>query len=283
MSTVLPVAASPHEAPPEAEHREHEAERHQLPEGEVIYRAVRQDGDHALAWSADRLAWSGFAAGISMGFSFGAEGLLRAHMPDTESTPLISKFGYTLGFVIVVLGRQQLFTEQTLTAILPLLSRDRPGGAIASVARLWIVVLIANILGTALFAMTAAWTNAFDPDVRVAFTLIGREVMAHDFWTTMLRGVMAGFLIATMIWLLPGSGSARLWIVVLLTYTVGIAGLPHIIAGSTEALYLVMINERAFSDYLINFFVPTLTGNAIGGVTLVAALAHAQHAPDESR
>ena len=218
-----------------------------------------------------------------MGFSFGAEGLLRAHLPEAGWTPLISKFGYALGFVIVVLGRQQLFTEQTLTAILPLLSRDRPDGIVVGVARMWAVVLLANIVGTALFAMTAAWTQAFDPDVRVAFTMIGREAMSHDFWTTMLRGVMAGFLIATMIWLLPGSGSARLWIVLLLTYVVGIAGLSHIIAGSAEALFLVMTGERPFSDYLLHFFVPTLTGNAIGGVALVAALAHAQHAPDESR
>jgi formate/nitrite transporter FocA (FNT family) len=264
------------------EHREHVAEDRQLPEGEIVYRAVRQDGDHALAWSVDRLWWSGLAAGISMGFSLAGEGLLRAHLPEAHWTPLISKFGYSLGFVIVVLGRQQLFTEQTLTAILPLLSRDRPGVALG-VGRMWVVVLLANLVGTALFAMTAAWTEAFDSEVRAAFAAIGREAMAHSFGTTMLRGVLAGFLIATMIWLLPGSDAARLWIVILLTYIVGLAGLAHIIAGSAEALYLVFIGERGFAEYLSGYFTPTLIGNAIGGVALVAVLAHAQHAPDESR
>lgn len=268
---------------PIAEHREQEAEERQLPEGEVIYRAVRQDGDHALAWSADRLAWSGLAAGLSMGFSLGAEGLLRAHLPEAHWSPLVSKLGYSVGFVIVVLARQQLFTEQTITAVLPLLSRDRPQGVLAGVARMWAIVLIANILGTALFAAAAAWTDAFDPHVRAAFTEIAREATAHSFGTALLRGVFAGFLIATMIWLLPGSGSARLFIVILLTYIVGLAGLTHIVAGSTEALYLVFTRELAFSDYVLNYVLPTLTGNATGGVALVALLAHAQHAPEESR
>ena len=86
-----------------------------------------------------------------------------------------------------------------------------------------------------------------------------------------------------MVWLLPGSGSARLFIVVLLTYVVGLAGLSHIIAGSAEALYLVFTDERSFSDYLLHYATPTLIGNAVGGVGLVALLAHAQHAPEESR
>jgi formate/nitrite transporter FocA (FNT family) len=268
--------------PPTNSHREREAEKRQLPEGEIVYRAVRQDGEHALAWSSDRVAWSGLAAGLSMGFSLAVEGLLRAHLPDAAWSPLITKVGYSVGFVIVVLGRQQLFTEQTLTAILPLLSRDR-GGVLKDVARMWSVVLAANIIGAAIFAATAAWTEAFDAQVRNAFVAIGREALSHSFATTMLRGVLAGFLIATMIWLLPGAGPARLWIVVLITYVVGLAGLSHIVAGSAETLYLVFIGERALSDYFLNYFTPTLIGNAVGGVTLVAVLAHAQHAPEESR
>jgi hypothetical protein len=116
-----------HEARTADGDREHEQEKKAkeegVPEGEIIYRSVRQDGEYALQQSSTELAWSGLAAGMSMTFSFIAEGLLRAHLPDMPWTPLVSKFGYTAGFLIVVLGRQQLFTEQTLTAILPLLAK----------------------------------------------------------------------------------------------------------------------------------------------------------------
>src|SRR4051812_10809182 len=98
-----------------SEAKEDKAQEVHIPEGEVVYRAVRQDGDHALLSSTPELIWSGIAAGMSMAFSLVGEGVLKAHLPDAPWAPLITKLGYALGFLIVVLGRQQLFTEQTLT------------------------------------------------------------------------------------------------------------------------------------------------------------------------
>jgi formate/nitrite transporter FocA (FNT family) len=267
----------------DGEAKEHKAEEITLPEGELVYRAIRNDGDFALAQSSVDLAWSGLAAGISMGFSLAGEGLLRAYLPDARWTPLVAKFGYALGFLMVILGRQQLFTEQTLTAILPLLSKDRPEGIVRNVARMWAVVLAANLLGTAAFAGVSAWTPAFSPEVRQAFADIGREAFAAGFGATFVRAVYAGFLIAMMVWLLPGAGASRLWIVVLIAYIVGLGRFAHIIAGSSDCLYLVFTGHRAFPEYVLTFLVPTFAGNTIGGVGLVATLAHAQHAPMESR
>jgi formate-nitrite transporter family protein len=211
-----------------------------------------------------------------MTFSIIAEALLRAHLPEAEWTPLVTKFGYAAGFLIVILGRQQLFTEQTLTAILPMLA-GRPLGSLGNVARLWVVVLAANIVGTAIVAATLAWTTAFPPDVHRALSHIGHAAMSHDVGTTFVRGLFAGYLIAVMVWLLPGADAAKLWIVLLLTYLVGLGAFSHIIAGSAECLYLVFTGQRSIVDYFVVFFAPTLVGNAIGGVVFVASLAHAQH------
>jgi formate/nitrite transporter FocA (FNT family) len=263
--------------------QEKKAEEHALPEGELIYRAVRKDGDHALGLPWQDLAWSGAAAGISMGFSFATEALLQSHLPAAKWTPLVAKFGYSVGFLIRVLGRQQVFTEQSLTAILALLASNRPEGVLANVARMWAVVLAANLLGTAAFAAVTAWTPVFPANVHAEFSRIGNAALTYGFTATLVRAVYAGFLIATMIWLLPGAGASRLWIVVVLTYVVGIGGFAHIIAGSAECLYVVFVRERAFSEYVLGFLIPAFLGNALGGVTLVAALAHAQHAPEESR
>jgi formate/nitrite transporter FocA (FNT family) len=266
--------AAAHEA-----RQESEAKKQGVPEGDLIYRSVRQDGEYALEETSSALLWSGLAAGLSMGFSLIAEGLLRAHLPEASWTALVSKFGYTAGFLIVVLGRQQLFTEQTLTAILPLLGPDRRIGTLPNVLRLWTVVLTANIAGTAIVSAATAWSPAFPPEIHQAFSSIGNDAMSHDFATMLVRGIYAGFLIAVMIWLLPGAGAARLWIVVLLTYLVALGSFTHIVAGSAECLYVVFRGERSPLEYL-GYFVPTLIGNAVGGVTFVAALAHAQHAPD---
>jgi formate/nitrite transporter FocA (FNT family) len=218
-----------------------------------------------------------------MGLSLVAEGMLRMHLPEAPWTPLISKLGYTVGFLVVVLGRQELFTEQTLNAILPLLSRDREHGAIANVARVWIVILLANIAGTAAFAAFTAWSGAFPPEAHRAFSHIGHAALSHSFATTFGRAIYAGFIIASMIWLLPAADSARFWIIFVLAWLVGVAGLAHIVAGSAETLYVVLMGQRTIAEWVTGFFVPTFLGNSIGGVALVAALAHVQHAPAESR
>ena len=121
------------------------------PEPVMIHDIIREDGERELARSVSALAWSGFAAGLSMGFSFLMLAIIRAHLPDAPWRILVSSFGYTTGFLIVVLGKQQLFTESTLTAVLPVLTEPKPG-AIARMFRLWAVVLVSNIVGTFLFA-----------------------------------------------------------------------------------------------------------------------------------
>ena len=259
--------------------QERKAKEKGVPEGDILYRSARQDGETALALSSRSAAWSGLAAGVSMGFSLLGEGLLRSHVPDASWAPLITKFGYSLGFLIVILGRQQLFTEQTLTAILPMLAHET---GIADVARLWTVVLLANLVGVAAFGAFTAFTPAFPPDMQQTLSAIGEDAMSLDFWTTMVRAVYAGFLVATMVWLLPGAGAARLWIVVFLSWVVGLGAFPHVVAGSAEAIYVVFRGERTVADYVLGYLVPTLVGNAAGGVLLVGALAHAQHAPDQT-
>ena len=81
-----------------------------------------------------------------MGASLITEGLLNSHLPDASWKPLVSKLGYSVGFIVVILGRQQLFTENTLTPILPLM-REKTLERFLNVLRLWSVVLAANLLG----------------------------------------------------------------------------------------------------------------------------------------
>jgi formate-nitrite transporter family protein len=252
-----------------------EAEQKSAPSAHVIYEAIRIEGRHELERKASSLAWSALAAGMSMGFSFVAQGLLEHHLPDTSWRPLIATFGYSLGFLIVILGRQQLFTENTLTVILPLLQKQT-GRDLVRVARLWSIVLLANLVGGLVFAAVIAKTPAFDRDLLPSLTELAARSGVDPFGVTLLRGIFAGWLIALMVWLLPAAESARIWIIVAVTYVVGLCQFPHIIAGSTEVFFLALTGERSWPDILFRFLLPALIGNTIGGVTLVAALAHAQ-------
>ena len=115
-----------------------------------------------------------------MGLSLMAEGLLRAHLPEAPWRDLVSKLGYTVGFLVVVLGRQQLFTENTLTPILPLLY-NRDMRTFGRVARLWALVLAANIAGTWAISAVLARTDLFAPEIRAAFTAISQHAIEGFF------------------------------------------------------------------------------------------------------
>jgi len=241
----------------------------------VVYETIRREGEEELNRPAAALAWSGLAAGLSMGFSFIAETLLMAHLPDSPWRLLVSRAGYCIGFLIVILGRQQLFTENTLTVILPLLAR-KDVGTFLRVLRLWGIVLSANLVGTFLFALCVARVAVLDAHTQPYLMENAQAHIGASFGIVLVRAVFAGWLIALMVWLLPAAESAKVSIIIIITYLVGIGSFNHIIAGSTTTLFLVVKGSISFWDYLARFFMPTLIGNIIGGVSLVAALGHAQ-------
>jgi|SRR5579872_432575 len=241
----------------------------------IVYETIRREGEAELQRSSASLAWSGLAAGMSMGFSLIAEGLLAGHLPDRPWTPLLSKFGYSVGFLIVVLGRQQLYTETTLTAILPLLSRKNVKTGV-SVLRLWSVVLFANLAGTFLFALCVGRILILPPQMQQSLVEVSRGATESGFGVIFMRAIFAGWLIARMVWLLPAAESARVSIIIIITYLIGLGGFNHVVAGSTKLLLLVVTGTETWSTFLMRFFLPTLLGNIVGGVSLVAFLGHAQ-------
>lgn len=257
----------------DAEHEE-AAERTATP-ASVVHEAIRKEGVDELSRPTSALAWSGLAAGLSMGFSLVTQGLIRSHLPDAPWRPLVANFGYSIGFLIVILGRQQLYTENTLTAILPLMAR-RDRATLVQVLRLWAVVLASNLLGGLIFAWAVGRTDVFEPAAHQAFREIGVEALRGTFGAIFLRGVFAGWLIALMVWLLPLADTARVGVIILITYVVGLGGLSHIVAGSVEAFYAAVVGSVSWSHCLAAYMLPTLIGNILGGVTLVAALNHAQ-------
>ena len=263
----------------EASAHHEEAKERSAPTGAVVYAAIREEGESELERRNASLAWSGLAAGMSMGFSFLGEAILRDHLPDAPWRPLLVKLGYSFGFLIVILGRQQLFTENTLTVILPFLARER-GATLGNIARLWSIVFAANIAGALLFAIGLARTSAVDPSMRATLAEIARDSISHGFTTTFVRGIFAGWLIALMVWLLPFAEELRVVVIILISYLVGIGSFAHVIAGSVATLYLVVLGDITLMEFLTSFLTPALLGNITGGVLLVAILGHLQFASE---
>ena len=273
---------NPAHAPQLSETEQQSVEEEQRLDAKSTYEVIRMEGERELERSTGALAWSGLAAGLAMGFSPATQAILHSHLPDTEWRPLVAALGYSVGFLIVILGSQQLFTENTLTAVVPLLSR-RDGRTVGNVARLWAVVLVVNLVGALAFAWVAARTQVFAPEVRHTLTELSHRAMSPDFGLIVLRGIFAGWLIALLVWMLPASDTAHVWVIVIVTWLVGAAHLSHVIAGSVEAFYLSALGEQGWGASLGGYVLPALLGNVIGGTALVAALNHAQAVSGERK
>jgi formate/nitrite transporter FocA (FNT family) len=211
---------------------------------------------------------------MSMGFSFLGLALMRSALPDAPWATLVDSVGYTVGFLVVIMGRQALFTESTLTAVLPILVRRNRNTLLATL-RFWAVVLSCNLLGTYLFAALVSVPGVFSIPVRDSLVAIGMEAVGGAFWPTLVKALLAGWIIALMVWLLPSARTAKLFIVIFLTYIVGIGHFSHIIAGSVDSAFAVFTGGASVRQYLIGFLLPTLIGNTLGGVAMVALLNHA--------
>ncbi len=245
------------------------------PRTPVIYEVVRRLGDEEMKRPLTSLWWSGVAGGLSISFSLLAQAILQDALPDTTWRPLVTGLGYCVGFLMVVLGRQQLFTESTITVVLPVL-KDLKAEGVSRMLRLWAIVLAANFAGTLFAAAFCRYTPVLPGETKQAMLSISRMLLAVNWWEMAFRGVTSGFLIAATVWMMPSAEGAKFAVVALMTWLIAVGSFTHIVAGSMEANLLVLSGDWAWWQMLWQFFVPALVGNVVGGTALFALISYAQ-------
>lgn len=252
-----------------------EVEKKRPPRPVVLHEVVRREGEQELSRRFAALLWSAIAAGLTMGFSFVARGLLRSHTGDYPERVLIEGLGYSVGFVITIIARQQLFTENTMTAVLPLMAQPS-WSKLASLARLWGTVLMGNLIGVALFAYGTLHLSQYDTETQNALIGICEDLMRNTPWQMITKGIMAGWLVATMVWMIASTTNAQLPIIIVVTSLIAIGGFTHIVVGSAESLYMVFAGKLSMGAYVFDFALPTLAGNVVGGSFIFALISHAE-------
>ena len=278
MATKKAAAPAPNLPPPpegltKAETRS-VAERKRL-RAAVVYEIIRVEGEGELARSFGALWWSALAAGLSIGFSVLTQGMLKAYLPDVPGADIIENLGYSVGFLIVILSRQQLFTENTLTVVLPVIARKK-WQWLPAMLRLWGIVLAGNVVGCFLFAAFLAYSGALSPEIADGIKAVGAKLMANTPVQMFVKGIVAGWLIAALVWMLPSAEGTEIFVISLITYLIALGGFTHVVAGSAEAFYLWLEGHESLAHVVFGFFLPTLAGNLFGGTLLFAVVSYAQ-------
>jgi formate/nitrite transporter FocA (FNT family) len=241
----------------------------------VVHEVIRLQGDEELERPVASLIFSAFAAGVAISVSVLAQAFIKASLPDQPWAELIVALGYTVGFVIVIMGNLQLFTENTVTAILPIATHPTVRN-LRRLTKLWSSVLIANLAGTLLVAALMSGSIIISADQLAASVQISSKLLYHDALTTLWLGMPAGFLVASIAWILPNARGSEFWVVMLITYIIAIGGFSHVVAGSTEAWLLWLTGRISLQHAVFGIILPALVGNIVGGTGLFAVLAHGQ-------
>ncbi len=241
-----------------------------------VYQAVREQGLEELARPTVSLWWSGVAAGIAISASLWTSGILHHHLPDEQWRTLISGLGYSVGFIIVILGRMQLFTENTITPVLPLLA-DYSHALLRRMLVLWGIVLCANLLGGFLVAAFAHLLSITEATYIDAYLAVAGHFVNHGPPLHMLaRAIPAGFYIAALVWMLPNSRGFELWVIILMSYLIVLGENLHVIVGSVETFVVLIAGQITVWEAFFEVLLPVLIGNIIGGSLLFSVLAYAQ-------
>jgi formate/nitrite transporter FocA (FNT family) len=239
-----------------------------------IYEQVSRNARRELARSNSALAVSGIVGGLTMGLTGLSVSAVTAQLGQTAGAQFIAFLLYPMGFMAVILGRGQLFTENTLYPVALILAERRH---LLSTARLWIIVFASNVAGALLFAVLCARTKALQPEILGAMTRLGVAAATpspkHIFWSA----VVGGWIIALVAWLVSGSHSitgsvALIWS---LTFIVGLGRFARCIAASGEILAAVLCHKLAVLAYA-KWLSLAAAGNITGGVVLVTLLEYGQ-------
>jgi len=242
----------------------------------TVYTVILREGQEELSRPVTSLWWSGVAAGIGISTSVLAEAIIRTNLGSEHPyLSAIESLGYTFGFVLVILSRLQLFTENTITVILPLLTKMTKHRLICT-TRLWAVVLTANFFGTFFVAAIAVYGGILSPEILRAVFEISRHLAELSPLDTLLRGIPAGFFIAAIVWMLPSAKGTEIFVIIMFTWLIAAGEFTHVIAGSNEIFSLVLLGEISIVTAFVNHIGPTLIGNIVGGTGLFAVLAYGQ-------
>ena len=241
----------------------------------LIWEIIRRDGEEEMARPWRSLVWSGIAAGVLISLSVLGEAIFRTYLPDAPSSYLIENMGYSLGFVAVILGRMQLFTENTITTVLPVMVA-RSWRSLLAMLRLWGTVLAANVIGAFAIAGLFVFTPAIPADIMASIVDLSHHATgmgaSQGFW----RAIPAGLIVALLVWMLPQADGQGFLLILAFMWLIAAGDFTHIVAGSVEMAVLMLKGDLSAVPAVTEFFLPVLAGNIIGGTVIFTLMAWGQ-------
>ena len=241
-------------------------------ETDEVFQRIIAAADEEIDTGTRELFFSALAGGFAITITFLAYASLTA---KSGGDPFLSALLYPLGFVFIILGGYQLYTENTLPPVALVLERL---ASFPALLRTWLVVILGNFAGGAFGALVLAYTGIFEPETAAAAVEISQKGLKVGWWTLFFKGSVAGLVVAGVVWLdyAVRDTISRFLIVYVAFLVIPLGDLFHVVVSFTELAYLFYLGEAALLPGLVGFVLPVMLGNTIGGVLLVTVVNYFQ-------
>lgn len=236
-----------------------------------IFQRIVASADEEISVGRRKRLLSGVAAGFAITLTF----LGHAAGAAVSENEFVVAALYPIGFVYIIVGRYQLYTENTLPPVALVLTRL---ASVPLLFRIWGIVLLGNVVGAALGVLVLAKGGVFSPETAHVAAEFGRKGLHTDWWAVFFKAVFAGWLVASVVWLDHAARDtiSRVVLVYFAFYMISAANLYHVVVTASDALYLVFTGNAGLFAVTIEFWLPVLLGNTLGGVILVALVNYGQ-------
>lgn len=239
---------------------------------EIYQRVIASAAEEADA-TLRELWFSGLAAGFAIALTFMLHAAFTAQYGSEGG--LAGEILYPLGFIYIIVGNYQLYTENTLPPVALVLERL---ASVPRLLRIWVVVFLANAVGAGIGAYVLANTGVLSVGAVEAATTLGTEGLETPWWDLFYKGVFAGFIVAGVVWLdfAARDTISRVVLVYLAFLTIPTAGLYHSVVASADMMFLLFEGQVGIIAGILDFLAPVVLGNTAGGVVLVTLVNYAR-------
>jgi formate/nitrite transporter FocA (FNT family)/nucleotide-binding universal stress UspA family protein len=236
-----------------------------------VFQRIVADADHEITSGARELFFSGVAGGLAISVTF----LLYASMSAQTDSPFLAAVLYPLGFLYIIIGGYQLYTENTVPPVALVLERL---ASVPALLRHWLIVFSGNFAGAVFGALVLAYTGVFEPAAAVEALAISQKGVDTAWWDLFVKGAFAGLIVAGVVWVDFASTDtvSRVVMVYLAFLAIPMGNLFHSVVSVTETVYLVAEGDLALLPGMAEFVLPVFLGNTIGGVVFVTIVNYYQ-------
>jgi formate/nitrite transporter FocA (FNT family) len=238
-------------------------------EPEQIYEQTRKEGERRLARPPLELAATALVGGFDVSVGVIAY-VLAANTVHGTTRELIGSLAFGVGFVFIVVGRSELFTENFLIPVAGL-ERDQLRSWL-KLGELWLVALVLNVVGGVLIAVVVTSHHVLPHGGAEGFTKLAEHIASRSTLPAFLSAVIAGALMTVMTWFVEGAADS-LGVRIVMAWVVGaviaLGTFNHAVVSTLEVVFGMRYGADVDVSQLLANLGIAVAGNLVGGLCLV--------------